>query len=276
MTPATGLAASGSCSGMIEASSVNTTTATTMPSTQPMRKPTLVPFAFGESSMRIAAMIGIGLIAIPSARGRMSPMTEPMCRPAFCGARPRQSPVAASAASAARLVSNVAVRGEQPEIVEPGEGVGPHAAEPELDVARRQPCDERFEALGARDVDVGHRFHVDHEMVNGCPVRRPSPHVLTASVKTVPFAKNSGAASRTTMTPGAVTEPFGASASSESVGSSLACEHVDRRIRGALGEVDEREHERDEDARDRADEQRDQEADGADRELEAVDAARGR
>jgi hypothetical protein len=38
-------------------------------------KPTLVPFAFGESSMRIAAMIGIGLIAMPSASGRMPPMT---------------------------------------------------------------------------------------------------------------------------------------------------------------------------------------------------------
>ena len=57
---------------------MNSTTATTMPSTQPSRNPMLVPFAFGDSSMRIAAMIGIGLIAMPSASGRMSPMTDPM------------------------------------------------------------------------------------------------------------------------------------------------------------------------------------------------------
>jgi hypothetical protein len=42
---------------------------------------------------------------------------------------------------------------------------------------------------------------------------------LTASLKTVLFAKKSGAASRTTMTPGAVAVPLGASSSSESVGS---------------------------------------------------------
>ena len=79
--PAMGFEASGPCSGMIELSSVKTVTATTMPSSQPTRNPTLVPFAFGESSMRIAAMIGIGLIAIPIASGRISPMTAPKTFP---------------------------------------------------------------------------------------------------------------------------------------------------------------------------------------------------
>lgn len=37
----------------------------------------LVPFACGDSSIKIAAMIGIGLIAMPSASGRMSPITAP-------------------------------------------------------------------------------------------------------------------------------------------------------------------------------------------------------
>ena len=81
---------------MTEASSVNSTTATTMPSTQPSRNPMLVPFAFGDSSMRIAAMIGMGLIAMPSASGRMSPMTDAMLR---------SSPYFSSAAIAARFVS---------------------------------------------------------------------------------------------------------------------------------------------------------------------------
>ena len=34
-------------------------------------------FAFGDSSIKITAMIGIGLIAIPTANGKVSPMTEP-------------------------------------------------------------------------------------------------------------------------------------------------------------------------------------------------------
>lgn len=43
----------------------------------------------------------------------------------------------------------------------------------------------------------------------------------TACVNTTPFAKNSGAANRMTMTPGAVTDPAGARPSSESVGESF-------------------------------------------------------
>ena len=34
-------------------------------------------FALGESNIKITAMIGIGLIAIPTANGKISPMTEP-------------------------------------------------------------------------------------------------------------------------------------------------------------------------------------------------------
>jgi hypothetical protein len=41
----------------------------TMPASQPRRKPTLVTFALA-SNIKIAAMIGIGLIAIPTANGR--------------------------------------------------------------------------------------------------------------------------------------------------------------------------------------------------------------
>jgi hypothetical protein len=40
--------------------------------------PTLVPFARGDSSIKITAMIGIGLMAIPTANGRISPITEPI------------------------------------------------------------------------------------------------------------------------------------------------------------------------------------------------------
>ncbi len=76
--PWIGFEASGSWLGMREDSRVNTTTATTMPTTQPMRNPTLVTLAFGESSMRIAAMIGTGLIAMPSASGRISPIAVPI------------------------------------------------------------------------------------------------------------------------------------------------------------------------------------------------------
>src|SRR3954464_3541946 len=56
------------------ASAVNTPVATAMPATQPSRKPTLVPPAFAARSIRIAAMIGIGLIATPTASGSRSPM----------------------------------------------------------------------------------------------------------------------------------------------------------------------------------------------------------
>ena len=140
MTPATGLAASGSLAGMIEESSSNSTTATMMPSTQPSRNPMLVPLAFGESSMRMAAMIGIGLIAMPRASGRMSPMTLPMrCLLGSEGLGERRP------LSAPTLVHRVgeggdgrAVGGEDPLLLQDAElhhplaRVGAHAAEGEL------------------------------------------------------------------------------------------------------------------------------------------------
>ena len=46
-------------------SAVNTPVTTMMPRIQPTRNPTLVPAAWGENSIRIAAMIGIGEIADP-------------------------------------------------------------------------------------------------------------------------------------------------------------------------------------------------------------------
>src|SRR3954447_20529891 len=58
------------------ASTVNSVTATTMPRTQPTRKPTLVPVALGASSIRITAMIGIGLMATPRASGRHCPIAS--------------------------------------------------------------------------------------------------------------------------------------------------------------------------------------------------------
>ena len=67
---------------------MNTVRATTMPATQPSKNPTLAPLAFGDNSIRMAAMIGIGLIMIPSASGRMSPITSPT-RNSRCGSRPR-------------------------------------------------------------------------------------------------------------------------------------------------------------------------------------------
>ena len=54
---------------------MNNPVATTIPATQPIRKPALVRPALAENSIRIAAMIGIGEIATPMARGRMSPIT---------------------------------------------------------------------------------------------------------------------------------------------------------------------------------------------------------
>ena len=52
-----------------------TTVTSTMPTSQPIRK--AVPVAAGrrDSSIRITAMIGIGLIATPIASGSKSPMT---------------------------------------------------------------------------------------------------------------------------------------------------------------------------------------------------------
>jgi hypothetical protein len=77
ITPATGDEPEEVCCGSTDDSKVNNTIATTMPVTQPSRKPTLVVFALGDSNIKIAAMIGIGLIAIPTANGKISPMTEP-------------------------------------------------------------------------------------------------------------------------------------------------------------------------------------------------------
>lgn len=54
---------------------------TTIPTTQPSRNPVPVAVASGESNMRITAMIGIGLIAIPTASGSRSPITAPMAAP---------------------------------------------------------------------------------------------------------------------------------------------------------------------------------------------------
>jgi hypothetical protein len=49
-----------------------------MPVIHPRRNPTLAPFAFGDSNIKMAAMIGTGLIATPTARGKISPMTGPI------------------------------------------------------------------------------------------------------------------------------------------------------------------------------------------------------
>jgi hypothetical protein len=75
ITPWTGDEPEGSCWGSTDDSKVNNTIAMTMPASQPSRKPTLVVLALGDSSVKIAAMIGIGLIAIPIANGKISPMT---------------------------------------------------------------------------------------------------------------------------------------------------------------------------------------------------------
>ncbi len=74
MIPVTRLAVADCSLGSTELSSVNATTATMMPPSQPNKKPRLVLRARGESSMRIVAIMGIGLIATPSASGRMSPI----------------------------------------------------------------------------------------------------------------------------------------------------------------------------------------------------------
>lgn len=68
--PAIGFDALSSLSGISEETSVNTTTVTTTPSTHPTRNPTLVPRALGESSMRIAAMIGIGTRSVSATSAR--------------------------------------------------------------------------------------------------------------------------------------------------------------------------------------------------------------
>ncbi len=80
MMPAIGDGAPVSC-GMTVESRVNKTMATTMPASHPIKNPTLVPFARGDSNIKIAAMIGIGLTAIPTANGRISPITSVMRYP---------------------------------------------------------------------------------------------------------------------------------------------------------------------------------------------------
>lgn len=51
---------------------MKTMTATRIPATHPARDPRLVRAARGDNSMRMAAMIGTGLIAIRTARGKIS------------------------------------------------------------------------------------------------------------------------------------------------------------------------------------------------------------
>ncbi|BCN43597.1 hypothetical protein RE9414_18770 [Prescottella equi] len=55
-----------------------TTYPTAIPRIQPARKAVAVLPARGVSNIRIVAMIGIGLIATPIARGSTSPMAVPM------------------------------------------------------------------------------------------------------------------------------------------------------------------------------------------------------
>ena len=58
--------------------STKITVATTIPSIQPSANPTLVLPARLDNNIKIAAMIGIGDTATPTARGNRSPMTDPM------------------------------------------------------------------------------------------------------------------------------------------------------------------------------------------------------
>ena len=61
---------------------VNTVTAATMPTTQPISSPRLVLPAWVENSMRMAATIAMGEIAMAMASGRTSPIT-PFMRPSI-------------------------------------------------------------------------------------------------------------------------------------------------------------------------------------------------
>jgi hypothetical protein len=63
------------------ARSTNNATATTTPKNHPSKKPKLVARAEGASSMRITAIMGTGLMAMPRARGGISPTTAPMSAP---------------------------------------------------------------------------------------------------------------------------------------------------------------------------------------------------
>ena len=58
--------------------SVTMPVAAKIPATQPIPKPVLALPAFADSSIRIAATMGIGEIATPTASGRNSPMIVPM------------------------------------------------------------------------------------------------------------------------------------------------------------------------------------------------------
>src|SRR5215213_7381093 len=63
------------CFGIASDRSVKVTTASVMPSTHPAKNPKLVLFAFGDSSINTAAMMASGPTAMPTLKGRISPMT---------------------------------------------------------------------------------------------------------------------------------------------------------------------------------------------------------
>ena len=67
MTPPIGLGSSGSACGMMDDRAVKTTIATMMPTSHPNKNPTLVLRARDDIRRRMTAMMGTGLIAIPSA-----------------------------------------------------------------------------------------------------------------------------------------------------------------------------------------------------------------
>jgi hypothetical protein len=75
-TPTTDELLAESCSGSINDNSVKDTTATVIPITHPAKNPKLVLRAWGDSSINTAAMMASGPIAMPTLRGRISPMTE--------------------------------------------------------------------------------------------------------------------------------------------------------------------------------------------------------
>ena len=83
MVPTTGREPPVSGSGRIPPSRVNATTATPMPTTQPPRKLSPRGRGLGDISIKMVAIIGIGLMATARASGRMSPMTAFMFAPRF-------------------------------------------------------------------------------------------------------------------------------------------------------------------------------------------------
>lgn len=86
MTPTVGCDALAFDAGRTADNKVKATTATTMPKTQPIMKPTLVDRAWDENNMRIAAIIGIGLMAIPIARQNLSNCCAHVCCSLSCHA----------------------------------------------------------------------------------------------------------------------------------------------------------------------------------------------